>query len=179
MRIGFDISHSVGQRSGLGAYAIGLLQGLAAVDAEDEFLVYSFFYHRYPIRWRRVSIPEKPNFILNDPLFPGPVIRHLMGTRGSARSLWGNVEIVHSNSNVAPELRDSRLVFTLFDTTIYLFPETHTAANYDLVNRNLHRAARNAAAVIAISEQTKRDAQRFLHIPADRLFVVYPAAAKQ
>ncbi|HKV41568.1 MAG TPA: glycosyltransferase family 1 protein, partial [Blastocatellia bacterium] len=32
---------------------------------------------------------------------------------------------------------------------------------------------------IAISEQTKRDAQRFLHIPADRLFVVYPAAAKQ
>jgi glycosyltransferase involved in cell wall biosynthesis len=72
-------------------------------------------------------------------------------------------------------LEKSRLVFTLFDTTIYLFPDLHTRENYDLVNRNLHLAARHAAAIIAISEQSRRDYQRFFHVPAERITVISAA----
>ncbi|MGB7622987.1 MAG: glycosyltransferase family 1 protein [Terriglobia bacterium] len=177
MRIGFDISHSLGRRTGLGSYALGLLKGLARLATDDQFLVYSFFYHRFPRGWRKVSLPITPNVTLNLPGGPDFFLRHQLAQDGlKAENLWGNVDIVHSNANVAPLLERSRLVFTLFDTTIYLFPELHTRANYNLVNRALHQAARHAAAIIAISEQSRRDFQRFLHVPDDRITVIYGAA---
>lgn len=177
MRIGFDISHSVGHRTGLGSYAMGLLKGLAKVATDDQFLAYSFFYHRFPRGWREAQIPKAPNFKLNLPKRPDFLLRHKLGQGGrNAESLWGDVDIIHSNANVAPALEKSRLVFTLFDTTIYLYPELHTRANYDLVNRHLHQAARHASAIIAISEQSRRDFQRFFHVPDDRITVIYGAA---
>jgi len=177
VRIGFDISHSVGQRSGLGSYSIGLLKGLARVATEEELLAYSFFYERFPAGWRQAKLPNAANVKLNDPELPERLLRRKLRAGGlKAESLWGDVDIIHSNANVAPLLEHSRLVFTVFDTTIYLFPELHTAWNYDLVNRNLHSAARNAAALIAISQQTREDLQRFLHVPDDRVTVVYGAA---
>jgi glycosyltransferase involved in cell wall biosynthesis len=177
MRIGFDISHSLGRRTGLGSYALGLLKGLARLATDDQFLVYSFFYHRFPRGWRQAHIPDSPNFELNLPRGPDFLLRHKLGQGGrEAEALWGSVDIVHSNAHVAPLVERSRLVFTLFDTTIYLFPELHTQANYNLVNRALHQAARHAAAIIAISEQSRRDFQRFLHVPDDRITVIYGAA---
>jgi glycosyltransferase involved in cell wall biosynthesis len=177
MKIGFDISHSVGEPTGLGSYALGLLEGLSRVDPVDEFLVYSFFYRRFPRGWRDAKIPSAPNIHLNLPRSPDRWLLHQLGAGGKkAESLWGNVDIVHSNANVAPFLEKSRLVFTAFDTTIYLFPELHTKENYDLVNCNMHRAARQASFIITLSESSRRDIQRFLHVPDDRIAVVYGAA---
>lgn len=177
MKIGFDISHSVGERSGLGSYAMGLLKGLAEIAAEDELVACSFFYNRFPRDWRKARVPDARNVKLNHPSSPDFLLKRRLAAGGrAAESLWGDVDIIHSNGYAAPVLENSRLVFTLYDATIYLMPEAHTRANYDFVNRNLHRAARNASAIIAISEQTRRDAQRFLHIEDNRISVVYGAA---
>jgi hypothetical protein len=93
MRIGFDISHSVGQRSGLGSYAIGLLKGLARVAGDDEFIVYSFFYNQFPKAWRKAFVPQAANVRLNSPTLPDRLIKRKLGRGGrEAESLWGEVD---------------------------------------------------------------------------------------
>jgi alpha-1,3-rhamnosyl/mannosyltransferase len=57
--------------------------------------------------------------------------------------------------------------------TCWLLPETHTAANVSAARRFADSVMQRAAGLIAVSENTKRDAVRILGLDPDRVAVIY------
>src|ERR687896_2134345 len=61
MKIAIDVSLAVGESAGVGSYTRGLLEGLAAIDAENEYVLYSYVdFAPSP----QPPFPQKPNFSL-------------------------------------------------------------------------------------------------------------------
>ena len=177
MRIGFDISHSLGNPSGLGRYASGLLHGLVRSAPEHQFLAYPFFYEHFPAQWRRAQTPAAPNVRVNRPPLPRPIIGRMLAHGGViAELLFGDVDITHSNGTIAPILRRSRLVYTVYDCTVFLMPELHDQGNVEVVSRNMRLAAERAVAIIADSESTRTDYLATVPADPERVSVVYGAA---
>ena len=75
-----------------------------------------------------------------------------------------------------PLVFNPKVVVTIPDLSCFIYPQYHTEANCQFVTRNVHQAARQASFIIAISESTKREIVRFLHVPEEKIRVVYLAA---
>jgi alpha-1,3-rhamnosyl/mannosyltransferase len=88
------------------------------------------------------------------------------------------VDLFHVSNQVRRPPRGVALSATLHDFTCWLMPELHTAAN---VRADRHYAAtvlRHAAGLIAVSENTKRDAVALLGVDPDRVEVIYPGVSE-
>jgi len=89
-------------------------------------------------------------------------------------------DVFHASQHLRnPPHLATRLTATIFDMTCWLMPGVHTAANVEASRMYGERVLRRAAACIAISEQSKRDAMDVLGLPAERIEVIYPGAAEQ
>ncbi len=121
-----------------------------------------------------------------------PTLNHDGSTVGSARTFFGlgalalsnytplpvldfaarGCDVFHATNLVRHPPRRPRLTSTIHDMTSWLMPELHSAATRradaaaaDLLRRS-HR-------LIAVSESSKRDAVRILHLDPERISVIY------
>ena len=100
---------------------------------------------------------------------PGNHMLNLLGSR---------IDLFHaSHTQVRNPPGNTRLTATLYDMTCWLLPETHTPANVTVTRNFNQRAAKQALGFIAISENTRRDAVRILHLPPEKIEVIYPGVA--
>ena len=61
MKIAIDVSLAVGESAGVGSYTRGLLEGLAAIDPNNEYILYSYLdFPQSP----QPTFPQQPNFSL-------------------------------------------------------------------------------------------------------------------
>ena len=177
MRIGIDISRTVGERTGVGSYAASLVRGLADIDAENEYLLYPYFWECFPPDFRRARVPKRPNFRLWAEDLPLEEIHRRWMTE-EADNVVGQVDVVHSTAFTAPLLKKSHLVVTVHDTTFLSYPEFHTQSNREFCLRNINWAAQRAAMIIVPSLSTRRDLLRHYPIPEERIAVIPEAAAE-
>ena len=87
-------------------------------------------------------------------------------------SLARGADIFHASSLVHNPPRRPRLTATLHDLTAWILPELHLAANREAdrqLAEHLHRAHR----IIAVSECTRQDAIRLLHIPPEKIVTIH------
>jgi glycosyltransferase involved in cell wall biosynthesis len=176
MKIGFDISQTGPMKAGCGYFSHTMICSLAAIDQQNNYSLFpSFgdFYFDY--------IMPLINPYGGKNLQYGP--RHLL--RNSASNFWrsrnlegllGNLDIIHSNNFWCPlQLKDSRLVYTLYDMSFMDFPSYTTEANRIYCVEGVFNASLAADAVIAISEFTKRSfLSIFPHFPKISIKVIYP-----
>jgi glycosyltransferase involved in cell wall biosynthesis len=92
--------------------------------------------------------------------------------------LLGGVDLLHSTAYTMPLVSNTKVVVTIHDLSCFVYPQHHTEANYQFVTRNVHQAARRASVIIADSQSTKREVMRFLHVPEEKIKVVYLAASE-
>jgi glycosyltransferase involved in cell wall biosynthesis len=83
------------------------------------------------------------------------------------------VDLLHSLAYVLPLAWFGPTVVTILDLSFVLFPERFRPLNRLYLNLFTRLSARRADCVIAISENTKRDAVRLLGLDAGRVEVVY------
>src|SRR5579862_6317190 len=83
-------------------------------------------------------------------------------------------DVFHFSNQIRNPPRHIRLTATLYDLTTRLMPELHTSANLRADESLASNVFRRAVGLIAISENTKRDALRLLHLDAGRVEVIYP-----
>jgi glycosyltransferase involved in cell wall biosynthesis len=177
MRIGIDISRTVEESTGVGYYAKHLVRALAGIDAENDYLLYGIFYDCYPEGWRKASIPKSPNFRLHQKNSLSWLVRKRWENAGRHKEkLLGGIDLLHSTAYTMPLLSHLPVIVTIHDLSFFVYPQHHTEANYQFVTRNVHQAARRAGFIIADSESTKKDIMRFLHVPEERMEVIYLAA---
>jgi glycosyltransferase involved in cell wall biosynthesis len=177
IRIGIDISRTIEESTGVGYYAKNLVHALAKVDSGNDYLLYGIFYDCYPKGWKKAVVPKSSNFKLHQKDSPSWFVRRRwMNFRHSKENLLGEVDIVHSTAFTMPLVSKPKTVVTIHDLSIFIYPQHHTEANYQFVTRNVHQAARRANFIIAVSESSKREVMRFLHMPEEKIGVVYEAA---
>ena len=94
--------------------------------------------------------------------------------------LWtGRNDLVYSPDFTAPPSLRTPNIITIHDIAFSIVPERAPAGLRNYLTSVVPRAARNAAAIVAVSETTKRDIVERLRIPADRVTVVPNAAGER
>jgi alpha-1,3-rhamnosyl/mannosyltransferase len=83
-------------------------------------------------------------------------------------------DVLHVSSLLRRFPRKPAITGTFHDLTAWLLPECHTPANVAGDKAFAERIRKRAKGVIAVSENTKRDAVRLLNLDPDFIRVIYP-----
>ena len=169
MRIAFDGTTLLPERTGVGYYTEHLLLHLAREAAEDRFLVVS---NRRP----ETSTPLPSN------------VRVAYDRRALFRLAWmqllaprmlkaGRVDLAHFTNGMMPLAADVPTVVTIHDMSLTLYPQYHPIRRVVLNRPLVHLAARRASAVITVSNSAKRDIVNLYRLDPSRVHVVHEAAA--
>jgi glycosyltransferase involved in cell wall biosynthesis len=173
MRITADLTPAVHHHAGIGRYTQELFTALTALDTANR---YAAFY----------SAPqgdEKPAPPLDRlPARTTPLTARTLRFRVMlahffhlALDHWlPPTDIFHATDHILPPLRHAQSVFTLYDLTVRLSPASHLPLNRWYSTLMLPIFMRQAKAIIAISEQTRRDAVQWLPALAPKIQVIYP-----
>lgn len=167
MKIAFDGKRFFQNTSGLGNYSRDLVRILATGFPDNDYLI---FNKNETSNGAAILQLPNVNFV---PTTKGYLARQLkMGIDAQN----AGAEIFHGLSGELPLKWNSKpikKIVTIHDLIFLRYPKY-----YPFIERKIHlwkfrKSARQADLIIAISEQTKRDIIEFLHVPEDRIEVVY------
>lgn len=168
VRVALDATPLLGQRSGVGNYVRGLVDGLAGLDTGPEVLLTLFSIRGAvprPLPTRTRSAPRRA---------PARLLRRAW-TRWDwppAEILTGRVATFHGTNFVLPPLARAGGVVTIHDLAYLRYPDTVTgdAARYaELVPAALRRGAH----VIAVSAAMAEEIRAEYALPAERVTVAH------
>ena len=113
---------------------------------------------------------------------PGAGLLPGLLTLGQLEIAWlarqKKLDLVHDPTGVFPLLlTGARRVVTIHDVFPYISPNTSTLAERLIYRGWLPVALRRAEAVITVSQHSKADIQRYLHLKADKVTVIPEAAS--
>lgn len=163
MHIGVDASRlAVDARTGTEQYAWELLAALGQIDQRNRYTLYC---NRPPT----ALPPLPPTFTLKSM----PLRRAWSHGRLSLEMALHAPDVLFVPAHALPLVLAPRSIVTIHDLGFMYHPEAHTRIQ-QLYHRLFTRlSARRATHIIAISEATKRDLQRFYNTPAAKISVIY------
>jgi glycosyltransferase involved in cell wall biosynthesis len=169
MRIVFDGTTLCPGRTGVGYYSEHLLHHLAHEALGDELIVMS----NRPLDTTR-ALPDRVRIVAASWRMPRMVWMQTLAPR-LLRQL--KPEVVHFTNGIVPLASPVPTVVTIHDMSLTMYPRHHPLRRV-LLNRPLvDIAARNATAVITVSEAAKRDIVRLYRLAPERVHVIHEAAA--
>lgn len=163
LEIGIDASRlSVVARTGTEQYTWEILHALGQLDYYNRYLLYC---NQTP-----AALPPLPaNFILR----PLPLRWAWTHARLSLEMLYCPPDVLFVPAHALPLAPAPHSVITIHDLGFLHHPETHTYAQRLYHQLFTYLSARRATHIIAISEATKRDLQRYYGTPAGKISVIY------
>jgi alpha-1,3-rhamnosyl/mannosyltransferase len=159
VRIGIDAGQVLAGRGGVATYARELIKALAAPELDDEIVLYDL-EGRMP---RRALFEQAA----------GPLPARVVVGSGSDEELAG-LDVFHAPSFAMPPPGAPRHLFTLHDLTVISHPECHTIGNRVRTLSSVAEALSRGATLLAVSEATRREAERLLAIPPTAMEVLPP-----
>lgn len=172
MKVTLDLSPAVHRHAGLGRYAHELLVALMELDRTNEYR--AFYYaprgneHPDPPLDR---VPAQKVRLSAKPWRMSVLLAYLFG---ATMDRWLAPDgVFHATDHLLPPLRHSRSVFTIHDMIFRFYPEFHLPLNRWYLTLMLPRFMQRADAIIAVSQNTSRDAARWMRIPQEKITVIY------
>lgn len=185
MKIGFDGKRAVKNLTGLGNYSRLTIESLAKSFPADELRVYS----PRPLSPDELTNPRHAWASTPGVSIELPSGRGLKGKGALWRSFGissqlraDGIDLFHGLSNELPLNIDKAgipSVVTIHDVIYRTMPYCYKAIDCKLYDFKYGRSVRNATAVVAISECTKRDVMRFYGIPEEKITVIYQGVDPQ
>jgi len=166
MRIGIDARLVHYRKAGISQYTLRLLDELAQIAPDDEFVVFQS-------RKDRQALVDQPNFVRH-PLWTPPHHRleqWLLPLELTAVDL----DVLHSPDFIPPFRRNCKSVITIHDLNFLLYPHFLTPQSASYYGQ-IDQAVRKCDHIIAVSQSTKRDIVRLTGAPESKITVVYEAA---
>jgi len=166
MRVGIDARLVYYSQAGIGQYIIHLVNGLAQVDSENEYVLLQS-------RKDDTTILEQPNFRRISLWTPSH--HRLERYSLNVELVRLGLDVLHSPDFIPPHKPSCKSVITVHDLAFLLYPHflTKESARY---YGHIDQAVRWTDHIIAVSESTKRDTIQHLGAPEDKITVVYEAA---
>jgi glycosyltransferase involved in cell wall biosynthesis len=167
MRIGIDATALPPQPVGAGNYIIQLVRALAAANFDIQLVI--FAQKKSPAL---INLPEGTpvEWRIVEDMSPGS---RLIWEQTRLPNLVHStkVDLFHSLHYTRPLLRlPCASVVTFHDMTFFLFPQLHTRARRLFFPTAMRISARQADAIITVSESTRQDAIRLLAIDPGKIF---------
>ncbi len=167
MRVGIDISFIIKDRVGVDQYIYNLLRGLANVDSDNLYYLYS-----------NRAVPEEffcigGNFKVV--IHKSKILPRIMWVQFVLPGLLkrDGIELLHAPCYMAPSRARCPKVITFHDMASWLFPEKFRLIHRIVYSWFVPSFAKNADRIIAVSESTKKDLVRLFGMPEDKITVVY------
>jgi len=180
LTVGFDIS-SIPYNRGVSRYTANLLRALAKKKQVHIRTIGASFRQQSELRsFMKSDLPGVPYKILPHPVKIMDIVWNRLHVM-SPEWFLGDLDIFHS-WEMQPPLKKAKLVSTIHDLAMLRFPKTADPYVLAMNERSWKHIRKEAKAVIAVSEATKKDIVEFLQIEPERVFVVHealPAEAKQ
>ena len=163
MRIGIDARLLAYQRGGISTYIRRLVEQFGRIAPEHQVLA---------LKSRKQDDGSLPAGAVQwHPLWTPP--HHQLEQLALPLELLPlALEVLHSPDFIPPFFRRCASVITVHDLSAHLFPETKTVDALRYYGQT-ERAARSAEAIIAVSETTRRDLERILGVPQQRVDVIH------
>ena len=183
MKIGFDAKRIVRNHTGLGSYSRTLVNALAALDTDDELLLYAPDEGDPQLR-RQIEPRHNVRFVY--PSRPLPFGGKLgMAARWREKTIVeqlkaDGIELYHGLSGELPAgLKESgiRSIVTIHDLIFLRHPEYYHWWDTLLYRQKFLRTLKEADRIVAISECTKRDILHYGHFPEDRIDIIYQSCS--
>lgn len=169
MRVGIDVRGLVGQRTGLGWYTHAMVSHLLAQRPEQEFVLLSDRAFPEEDAWRGFARIDKAGGLWHSTAVRGVWDDWYYG-RLLARA---GCDVGFSPISAVPATRRIPAVAVIHDLAFLKFKEILPARYRRYWVRAVQRAVRSAAAIIAVSEATRRDLAFYLGADLDAIEVVH------
>ncbi len=179
MNIGFDAKRAFLNQSGLGNYSRTLIKSLIKYFPDNHYSLFTpslneeHPFSRFIRNQKNVTVVT-PKGLLNK------MFKSYWRSYGITKEL-NNIDCYHGLSNELPfnisEYKGKKIV-TVHDLIFLRYPEYYPAADRKIYDTKFKAACENADIVIAISEQTKRDIERFYFVSSQKIRVIYQACGE-
>ena len=165
MRIGIDARLVYYSQAGIGQYILHLINGLAQIDHENEYVILQS-------RKDDTTILHQPNFRRVSLWTPSHHRLERMSLNVELMRL--GLDVLHSPDFIPPHRPSCKSVITIHDLAFLLYPHflTKESARY---YGHIDQAVSWTDHIIAVSNSTKRDTIDHLGVPEDKITVVYEA----
>ena len=173
MRIGFDAKRAFMNSSGLGNYSRTLIRSLIDQFPENKYV--AFTPGSRDNLGKDLTESGKLKMI-----FPPKLMRSILS------SLWRSsfvsediraeqLNIFHGLSAELPKRipRQTKKVVTIHDLIFLRHPEWYPLIDRYTYYRKSRRACKEADAIVAVSEQTRKDIMYYFNTPAENIHVIY------
>ncbi len=173
MRVGIDYTAAVRQGGGIGRYTRNLVQALAALDGENEYVLLSAggwgkggSAGAWPPNFRTRSIPLSDRWL--------NILWQRLRLPLRVQLVSGRLDVYHSPDFVLPPVGRTPTVLTVHDLSFLRYPEFFVPAFRTYLQGAVSRAVRRADHVLADSQSTRRDLEELLGVATAKISVLYP-----
>lgn len=177
MKIGINALFFQFPATGSGQYMTHLLSALGEVDSRHEYVLLG----PQPID----QVQSKQTF----PYFVHPVPSFLAPNKQMQKLVWeqfigpaaarkAQVDLFHVPYFAPPLLPQTPTVVTIHDVIPLRLPAYRPDTRVKAYTRLVSQAAHHATAVITISQHAKQDIVEALHLPPERIHVIYAAVSE-
>jgi len=174
LKIAYDASYAFGPKNGTTVYSQQLLKFLAKNDRYHQYIIFPFFFYHTCPNFKEFQ-PKLPQ---NFSIFLNKIPKYF--TQKLWKQLLPQVDILHSTTfTIPPKKFYNKFVFTVLDTTFYTHPQFHQQANIDHCLSATKIAVKTADAIIAISNQTKKDLINYFDCPESKIYVTHLACDQE
>lgn len=174
MRIGFDAKRAFNNYTGLGNYSRFIMESLLEHAPQHAYYAYT---PKQKATWPDAQMPFKNQLNIKLPAAYAYLPNALWRSRFITKDLQTDkIEVFHGLSNEIPYglgKAGIKSVVTIHDLIFLRYPEQYPAVDRFFYQRKFRYACQNADAIVAVSEQTKRDIIEFYGTPADKITVIY------
>lgn len=162
-----DLSAAAHERAGLGRYAASLAEALLA-----EGVPLTAFVNDASASHLRPPLSDLPTVTAGLSRKPWRVRAALTYAGGPSVAALRDLRLFHATEHLLPRIPGARTVFTLHDTAYLLFPQHHLPRNRIFLRLMMPRFLRQADRIIAVSENTRREALRSYDLDPARIDVI-------
>ncbi len=176
MRIGIDVRTIAGQSTGIGRYTHSLIKSLAAVDRENEYLLYGFFFKNFDKGVLNRIIPNEKNFTFAGKRIPGRILS-IIWRLGylPLEYLVGELDVLILPECVTTPWAKGKTIVVIHDVAPFFAPQWYTNSAASQITRRLKEALGKTNRIIAISNNTKKDLIKFMGLHEEIISVIHGA----
>jgi len=181
MKIGLDYI-SVFGGGGNATYTRELIKGLAKIDQENNYYLYTYLHKFLP--FYKNEIIHKNNFHYKAGYFCWPYkifqksINYFEERLLFQMSKKNKVDLFHLTNPLRYNRYLKKFIMTIHDLCYLKEPNFVKKSSIDFYQKNFKNILKNCQSIISVSQATKKDILDNFNFPADKIFVVYEGISK-